>query len=319
MSHEIDTMAYSGATPWHGLGVSLTGEPTIEEWIAAAGLTWEAKLANLTMHTEAGDVALKTRKGIYRSDNGKLFEVVSNNYHPVQPREIVEFFRDLSAEHGMKIETAGALREGAIVWALATNCKTISIKGNDIVKPYLLLSTGYDKTMATHARPTTVRVVCNNTLRASMEGDRAAITTSHATKFNAEDTKRNLGLLGETFDRFEETANKLAERRVTGAEVVSLLTDLFGKKDKDDPTKLTTNSENVIRDVTRCVVASPGATLESSRGTAWGLLNGVTNYVDFGARSRSNDLRLASAWFGNGDALKMNAFAKVRELVKIAA
>ena len=47
--------------------------------------------------------------------------------------------------------------------------------------------------------------------------------------------------------------------------------------------------------------------MDSARGTAWGVLNGITRYVDFGARARSADNRLDSALFGKGDALKTQA------------
>lgn len=317
MAHLIDTNAYRGATPWHGLGVKLPDDASIEQWIEAAGLTWKAELARVFMLKGDVTVEIKNRRAIYRDDTGKAFEIVSDKYQPVQPKEIVEFFRDLAAEHGMRIETAGALKGGAIVWALATNPKVIKIGGADILKPYLLLSTGYDKTHATHARPTMIRVVCNNTLQAAIEGDRQALTVPHSKKFDAADVKRNLGLLDETFDAFEEQANRLAERRVKASEVQKILDDLFLSHDKEG--KPTTHSLNVIEDVKRCIVGSPGSELSTSQGTAWGVLNGVTHYVDFFARRSDQDKRLSSAWFGAGAALKADAFKSVRELVKIAA
>ncbi|NHZ66059.1 DUF932 domain-containing protein, partial [Massilia sp. CCM 8694] len=45
-----------------------------------------------------------------------------------------------------------------------------------------------------------------------------------------------------------------------------------------------------------------GAELASAKGTAFGLLNAVTEFVDHERRARSNDHRLESAWFGQGAA-----------------
>lgn len=50
-----------------------------------------------------------------------------------------------------------------------------------------------------------------------------------------------------------------------------------------------------------------GADLASSKGTAFGLLNAITEYVDHERRARSTDHRLESAWFGAGATLKQKA------------
>jgi hypothetical protein len=50
-----------------------------------------------------------------------------------------------------------------------------------------------------------------------------------------------------------------------------------------------------------------GAELASAAGTAWGLLNAVTEFVDHEKRARSQENRLDSAWFGQGAALKQRA------------
>jgi phage/plasmid-like protein (TIGR03299 family) len=82
----------------------------------------------------------------------------------VQPREVLEFYRDLTEVAGYELETAGVLKAGRKFWALARTGKSAALKGNDVVNGYLLLATSCDGTLATVAMPTTVRVVCNNTL-----------------------------------------------------------------------------------------------------------------------------------------------------------
>jgi hypothetical protein len=52
---------------------------------------------------------------------------------------------------------------------------------------------------------------------------------------------------------------------------------------------------------------SRGAELASAKGTAFGLLNAVTEFVDHERRARSTDHRLESAWFGQGASLKEKA------------
>jgi hypothetical protein len=50
-----------------------------------------------------------------------------------------------------------------------------------------------------------------------------------------------------------------------------------------------------------------GAELASINGTAFGLLNSVTQFIDHERRARSVDNILDSAWFGAGAAIKQKA------------
>ena len=49
-----------------------------------------------------------------------------------------------------------------------------------------------------------------------------------------------------------------------------------------------------------------GSTLPTAQDTLWGLLNAVTEHVDH-YQGRSNDTRIRSAWFGQGENLKLKA------------
>lgn len=40
MAHLIDTMAYTGQTPWHGLGNILPPQQSLDIWLQAAGMDW---------------------------------------------------------------------------------------------------------------------------------------------------------------------------------------------------------------------------------------------------------------------------------------
>ncbi len=58
-----------------------------------------------------------------------------------------------------------------------------------------------------------------------------------------------------------------------------------------------------------------GSDLASSRGTAWGVLSWVTEYVDHHRRARSDDHRRHAAWFGPGAQMKQRAWDEVMKIV----
>ena len=43
MAHCVESMAFTGATPWHGLGNQLTENQPIEVWAKQAGMDWAIK------------------------------------------------------------------------------------------------------------------------------------------------------------------------------------------------------------------------------------------------------------------------------------
>ncbi|GEQ77475.1 hypothetical protein CTTA_4480 [Comamonas testosteroni] len=122
----------------------------------------------------------------YRRDTQAPLSVVSSRYQVVQPREVLEFYRDLTEVAGYELETAGVLKAGRKFWALARTGKSAVLKGKDVVNGYLLLATSCDGTLATVAMPTTVRVVCNNTLTIALRDGVGAVKVPHSTAFDAQ-------------------------------------------------------------------------------------------------------------------------------------
>lgn len=73
------------------------------------------------------------------------------------------------------MHTAGSLKGGQQVWALAKIKESFDVFGDDTVESYLLFSNPHQYGKSINVRFTPVRVVCNNTLTMSLESkaDRA--------------------------------------------------------------------------------------------------------------------------------------------------
>jgi len=318
MAHELTErengfveMAFVGETPWHGLGQTLEADATIEQWQVAAGMDWTIESSPVAYGTGQGvmKTPLEIFEGqnvLYRSDTKMPLSVVSNRYKAVQPLEVLEFFRDLVAENGFKINTAGTLKGGKHLWALAETGKFGEVCKDDGVGGFLLLSTSCDRTLATTARFTTVRVVCNNTLTASLQSNQNTVSFSHLSQFNHEAVKAKLGNAVESFGSFMEMAKHLQAQQLGALASENFLKNLLTSFSQiNDPDYDMTKNRAYKKIISLFDCEAKGLSLVGH--TKWGMLNAVTEYVDFHNPSRTNDSRLSNAWFGNGDRMKLKA------------
>ncbi len=154
--HLVETMAYAGERPWHGLGHKLAPQQPIDVWKREAGMDWsieESEVRYVVGKNGIGAInAFPEQKVLYRSDTQAPLSVVSKRYKVVQPGEILEFYRDLTEVGGFELESAGVLREGRKFWALAKTGQSTVLKRRDRVDGYLLLATACDGTLATTAQ-----------------------------------------------------------------------------------------------------------------------------------------------------------------------
>lgn len=297
-------MAYVGETPWHGLGQQLTKDSTIETWAEESGLDFQLATADVQFTPPASvwngfkaqALPYDGKKVMYRTDSNMPLGLVSSQYKIVQPIEVLEFFRDMvgSIAH---LETAGVLRNGAHYWALAKMDGEFNIAG-DKVNQYLLLASSADGSLATQARLTSVRVVCNNTLQLAQRG-KANVSVRHNSIFRPEAIKAELANSNEAFKTFEQTAKALASIKLGSAKAQSIFTSILGGDEKNP-------SRAAARALALFEGAGIGAELESAKGTAWGALNAVTQLMDW-ETARTGDARLANAWFGGGVNVKQQA------------
>jgi len=327
MAHQLDivngkaTMAYVGATPWHGLGQRLEPGTGIETWRRESGLDYSV-LEGESMYRLVDDEGTATyhefpgRKTLYRSDSKAPLSVVSKDYKVVQPGEVLEFFKDLSDIGGFHLETVGALKGGLKIWGLAKIDDGAPIIANDIVRPYVLLATSYDGSLATTARLTSVRVVCNNTLsRAYSSDSKSVVKVRHDTTFRPSDVRRQLGIFSDQWEKFQIEMRQLAEAQINDDFADAFLVTLFSKKlgKRADGSLPDVRKSRGYRDV-MALFQGGGRGHEMVKGTAWGLVNAVTEWVDH-SRGRSPETRLDAAWFGAGNDLKTTAFTEMLDLV----
>tara|TARA_A200000159_G_scaffold103594_1_gene96288 strand:+ start:658 stop:1626 length:969 start_codon:yes stop_codon:yes gene_type:complete len=317
MSHEVEMvngvaqMAYAGEVPWHGLGTKVAADLSPQQIMQQAGLDWTVEKETMTT---ASGAEIEGKKALVRSADNKVLDVVGDNWNPVQNSEAFEFFSEYCLAGDMEMHTAGSLKGGQMVWALAKVKESFDILGGDQVDSYLLFSNPHKYGKAIDVRFTPIRVVCNNTLSMSLGQNVAnSVSLNHRTAFNPDSVKETLGIASEKFAMYKETAEFLASKQFSMDSLIQYYNDVFPRtyKGKNPPVvkeykDLTNNAQKAFS----FLETQPGA--EFGAGSWWSALNSVTYLTDH-QMGRETDSRLTSAWFGANQTRKVKAVEKAVE------
>lgn len=329
MSHNVETMAWSGQVPWHGLGVRVEANITCADMLKRAGLNWSVSKRKLFhgLHEHDHTTEVPDRFALVRDSDEATLDIVGKRYVPVQNADSMGFFADFVRAGGMELHTAGSLCGGQYVWVLAKIKQQLKIMRTDELESYLLLMSPHKLGLPLVVQHTAVRVVCWNTLNAalgsSLKGNaKHTFRMPHVHKFDETmqaKAKTALGYATEQFKQFGEAATLLAKTPITAEaqteyfkRVFRLDVESLKERGREDEAE---KASRVIKQLELAAAASPGADLKSAEGTVWGAFNAVTFQVDHMA-GRSRDKTVRDIWLGYRGETKRRALAEALELAK---
>lgn len=242
MAHAIDmsngraNVMLAGSDAWHGLGTVVATAQASAEAIKLAGLSWRVEKWPTQAYGRGLDNEFTVRDlddcfAIVRDDTFAVLGTVGKDYQPIQNSEAFSFFDDLIGEEIAMYETAGSLHDGRKVWMMAKIPREFRVGSEDLVNSYALLTTSHDGSGAMRMIPTTVRVVCQNTLNLALNraGSHAGVRIPHSgnVTFKIDEARKALGIIDRSFDRFQAQLDALAARSLSGTEVTDYFTGLF--------------------------------------------------------------------------------------------
>lgn len=304
MAHEIEvvngvaSMAYVDEKPWHGLGKQVPADVSPQQMLELAGLDWTVQKVPAFIEVDGQKVDTGVQ-ALVRSTDKSILTTVSDNWNPVQNHEAFEFFHDFVAAGDMEMNTAGSLKNGKMVWALAKVKDSFELFGGDVVESYMLFSNPHQFGKAIDVRFTPIRVVCNNTLTMALEGKaKTQVSVSHRSAFDPDQVKMALGLAKEKLDLYKQQAEFLGRKRYNGESLNEYFTQLFPKTNGAD------GISRLGEEAMAAVATQPGANF--AEGSFWQLFNAVTYVADHVA-STTADNRLYSAWYGTMKNKKLDA------------
>lgn len=320
MAHMVETMAYAGATPWHGLGVRVIADLTPEQMLDKAGLNWAVD--KVPAYVDYNGQKLATgRQALVRSSDARVLTVISDDWKPVQNSEAFEFFNDFVLAGDMEMHTAGSLRDGNMVWALAKIKDSFSLfGGKDVVESYLLFSNPHEYGKSIDVRLTPIRVVCNNTLTLSLsQKSDMMVRINHRKEFDGELVKQTMGIAKDKLTQYKDMSEFLASKNFSKDKVTEYFATVFPMT---TTAKEKAANENAGSKLSRPATVAfdvldtqPGA--ELGQGTWWQAFNSVTYSIDH-LLGHNTASRLNSSWYGVNRQKKIQALEKAVEFANAA-
>lgn len=332
MSHLVETMAYAHKqgsnesayqVPWHGLGVPVSNNLTPEEMLKAAQLDWTVQ-RHPTMVLLNDQYVATGKDVLVRSSDNRILTHITENWNEVQNFEAFDLFSEWIKAGHMEMNSAGSLKNGSVVWALAKCKESFSLfRGRDEVDLYLLFTNPHVYGQCIDIRATPIRVVCNNTLTLALnekekKKKRVQIKLNHTQKFDAEYVKKTLALASQKMGEYKEQAEFISSRKFTVDDLISYYNTIFPKVSEKEEVSNEISLETIsrtAREVYDMLDEQPGHNFGA--GTWWSAYNSVTYALDHRI-GRSVDTRLHSAWYGPSRQKKELALIEAVKMAKVS-
>ena len=191
------------------------------------------------------------------------------------------------------------------------------------------LTTSHDGSGSITAAFTPIRIVCQNTLNASLRNMSNVVRIKHTAgaKQRLDNAHKVMGLANQFSDQLEGIFNEWTKVKVSDQEVKKLIQlalcpnketlELLKKGAEDE---VSTVFKNVVEDAFAYAMISDTQQMETTKGTLFGAYNAVTGYYQNVRNYKDNEAKLQSIVMGGTAQLKsQKAFELCTSFQKVGA
>ncbi|MGC8811617.1 MAG: DUF932 domain-containing protein [bacterium] len=321
MPANVQSMAYYGEKPWHGLGKAVPKGLTAEEMIKAAGLDWLVKKRPARGARQTNSKGDFSRYEVVRLPRPETLEeevilgIVGRHYRVLQNSEAFNFFDPIIKEGKSYFETAGVIGDGERIWVMARMPGAMEIVSGDECYNYLLLSNAHNGEGAVIIKFTPIRVVCQNTLMLALRNGQKAYRVRHTKGMPSrlKEISDFLAIIRKIFLEAEVLFKQLARIQITGRLLFEYLDAVFPRTEKQ---KKDNEQPRTWDEILKIFDTASSLQIPGVKGTLWGAYNAITQFEDYKRPSKDEkpDKRLERIWFGSGADVKLRALQKAYEL-----
>ena len=327
MAHEImenDGAVFNRVAAWHRLGTVVDSDLSPTEALKAAGLDWNVIKTGFVKadHPDIGTVFSEDYSAIVRQDTKEILSVQSDDYQVIQNSEHFEMAYELSKD--VKVESALSLKNGRKI-VLLLRGDTFDVDGSrgDTVTEYMGLINSHDGSIAFSALPTSVRIVCQNTLSMAIAKARKGknmfrITHKGTTMEDKKEAMRDaLREFKSSGKFFRETVDTLANYELTKSDIQKFWMDVWGMIEAPIVSNPTTDAEKSNYDNALKAVSSWSETFDrerdetKSKASVWMAANAVSKFIQHRVAARGRKASIENRAWDNLAGLNQDSTMKV--------
>lgn len=296
MAHKLDfqkgyaAMYSLNETPWHGLGNILDKQPnSIKELLQVSGLDFEVeKLPNTHIIGET-QIISDDSFFTYRKDTNYILGNKLGKQYTVCQNDMAFILIDEMLQTGkVLVETAGSLDNGRVTFVCLKLTNRLKITENDLVDNYFCIFNSHDGSLAITTLSTPIRVVCNNTLQASLQNCKQKVSIKHTTNHQVamKQALTILGVIEQNGNVLEQGFQRMNEIQWTQDRFFDYIASVYCTKEeikdmsigKHPLEALSTRKANIMKDTLAFAEVGVGQNV-AKHLSPWWAYNAVTGAV----------------------------------------
>lgn len=264
-------MTNTRTTTWNEIGTTLSTND-FSTVLKDAGLDYE--VTREPIFTKIGDkeYEIKDRKAIVRNSDNHIYNVMSGSYTPIQNKDAFDFINyiDEDIEFVKAGETAGGL-----IYIIG-KLHEMNILG-DKFQTHVIFQNSHNGRYQLAMSICPLRIVCQNQFNIAFKESNSTFNIRHtksiATK--VEIASKTLSSISDYMKVFNEKAELFANQKLSDRQVTKFIDYMFPINDDMSNTV----RERVEDEKIKFIKAYENEDNLNFKGSAWGLINGLTDYI----------------------------------------
>lgn len=264
-------------TTFANIGTDITGLKTSEDVLNKAGLNYNVVKKDMYLKDPLGTyINFPDKKFTVVEGTSKVLGVVSSKYEVCQNRDAFSFIDYIGGDEvGFEYVKAGETNNGLIY--IIAKIPNVTLMG-DAITPYIIFQNSHDGMNSVKATISPLRIICQNQFNVSFKQSSNTVRIVHSSKMDsrmlaAREMMRDVAGYMETF---EETAEALATKKISYAEVIQLFNDIFKYNPATMSNRQVEHFEEARSEFLACYNNDDN---QNFKGTAWGVMNGAADYL----------------------------------------
>lgn len=263
-------MTNTRTSTWENIGTTIN-ETKIDNVLVEAGLDYTVIASPLFTEMNGKKIEVKSNNVIMKS-TGDICGVVSDKYVPMQNKDAFDFINYINEDiHFVK---AGETKSG-LVYVIG-ELNEMNILGDNF-KTHLIFQNSHNGKYQLAMSICPLRIICQNQFNLSFKESNATYLIRHTKNVESRMAiaSESLHKISDYMNSFKQKAELFAQQKVDATQVTKFLNYMFPEKEgMSDNALIKLEDEKA-----KFLKAYNSEDNQNFKGSAWGLLNGLTDYI----------------------------------------